>query len=148
MLPVAYCLLRHWGVYIPLEAADSDDKLRLIQTAQDIDINRIHCKRMGYPHIEFVNSTDPTQVLRDPQDRADTLAKQRLTDEIHKTSEQAKNQSQDYGVTIRKNNILTHLKKLTRVTRALSEPWTWLTGDSPRIQTKWHTAWLPIGPKP
>jgi len=103
-------------------ATDNDDKLNCtlscIRAAQDINLRKMYRKYLEYPHIgTHVNPTDPntcnSQGLRDPQDHAVALAKQHLTEELHETTQQAKEQPQDYRITIRKSNILTHLKRLS-----------------------------------
>ena len=106
--------------HIFAEATTSDDKLNytlsFIRAAQDINLRKMYSKYLEYPHIgTHVNPSDPntcyTQGLRNLQDHAVSLAKQHLTDELNETIQQTKKHPQDYRVTIRKNNILTQLKK-------------------------------------
>ncbi len=93
--------------HIFAEATSNDDKLNctlsFIRAAQDINLRKMYRKYLEYPHIgTYVNPTDPntcnTQGLRDLQDHAVTLAKQHLTEELHETTQQAKEQPHDYRI--------------------------------------------------
>ena len=108
--------------HIFAEATNNDDKLNctlsFIRAAQNINLSKMYRKYLEYPHIgTFVNPKNPnignTQGFRELQNHAVTLAKQHLTDELHEAIQQAKDQPNDHRITSRKNNILTHLKKLT-----------------------------------
>ena len=108
--------------HIFAEATSNDDRLNctlsFIRAAQNVNLDKMYRKYLEYPHIgTYVNPNDPntsnTQGFQKLQDHAVSLAKQHLTDELHETLQQTKEQPHDYRTTTRKNNILTHLKKLT-----------------------------------
>ena len=103
------------------EAATNDDKLNctlsFIRAAQDTNLGKMYRKYLEYPHIAtHINPRDPnacyTQGFRDLQDHAADLARQHLTDELQEAQQLIKENNSDFHTSIRKNNILTQLKKL------------------------------------
>ena len=108
--------------HVFVEAANNDDKLNctlaFIRAAEDLSLTKMYRKYLEYPYIgTVVDPNDPntcnTKGLQQLRNHAVSLAKQHLTDELQEAAHQSKEQPQDYRVTVRKNNILTHLKKLT-----------------------------------